>query len=276
MSSGRLAHARRQTVQTLPIENVRDWIWTMMVQIQTILLCCQRPWVLFSFYKVSTNVAMSHVNAKKRSGLVQSTAVTSQFNALSMDRNNFQRAQNAARNKHEAIQARILELKMHRAAFLTKNRNEQEVLGTQSRMRDMLLQQKARLSRVIENERKALEACCKQSQSLQDTINQATLQYADDMAQVNDEVASTLHHESREKLRSLLSVESVEALVLPRRPAQLKAAFAEAFQILQNARHCLDQVQAERVSLTTKYDTCCNTDSPGISMDLFYDLIQCG
>ena len=219
---------------------------------------------------------MSHVNTQNRSGLVQATSVTSQFNSLSMDRENFQKAQNAARHKHESIQAKISELKEHRTAFSTKNRAEQEVLGTHSRMREILLQKKARFNRVLENERKALEACAKHSQSLQDTINQATLQYAEDMAQVNQHVASTLQQETREKQLSLLSVDSVEAVVLPRRPAHLHAAFVEAFQVLKNASNCLGQMQAQRASLTNKHDASnaarSNVVSKDRTMDLFYGL----
>jgi chromosome segregation ATPase len=233
----------------------------------------------FPSFAISATAAMSHFNSnntKNRSGLVQATSVTGQFNALSADRDNFQKAQTAARNKHEAIQGKISELKNHRTAFSTKNRAEQEVLGTHSRMREILLQKQARFNRVLENERKALDACTKHSHSLQDTINQATLQYAEDMTQVNEHVASTLHQEMREKQLSLLSVEAVEAVVLPRRPAHLHAAFAEAFQVLKNASNCLEQVQAQRASLTTQYDASDTArsavGSTSHSMDLFYGL----
>ena len=236
----------------------------------------------FPSFAISFTAAMSHFNnnntitTKNRSGLVQATSVTAQFNALSVDRDNFQKAQKAARHKHDAIQGKIAELKNHRTALSTKNRAEQEVLGTHSRMREILLQKQARFNRVLENERKALDACAKHSQSLQDTINQATLQYAEDMSQVNEHVGSTLHQEMREKQLSLLSVEALEAVVLPRRPAHLHAAFAEAIQVLKNASNCLEQVQAQRASLTAHCEAS-NTaqsafGSTSHAMDLFYGL----
>lgn len=223
---------------------------------------------------------MSKFNANSRFGLVQSTSVTSQFNALNIDRDNFQKVQIAARNKLEATQVKISELKTHQIALSSENRTEQEDLGTHSRKRDMLLQQKARFSRVAENERKALEACVKHSQSLQDTANQATLQYSEDMAQVNEQVASTLHREMHEKMLMLLSVESVEAFVLPRRPAHLEGPMAEAFQALQHAKRCLDEALARRTLLTSKTQKS-RAEGRGLasndqSMGLFYGLSHQG
>jgi len=240
-------------------------------KIQTTLLQNLPPKQYQSPYQhtLLPSTLMNHFNGTNRSGVVHATSVTAQFNALAADRDVFQKAQNAARVKHEAIQVKISELKKHRTTFSTQNRAEQEVLGTNSRMRDILLQKKARFTRVLENERKAIEACAKHSQSLQDAANQATLQFADEMAQVNDQVASTLHHEMREKQIALLSVELVEALILPRRPVHLHGALDEALQVLRHARSYLDEMNAQHAALTSNYKA---SQASRYPMDLFYGL----
>lgn len=222
---------------------------------------------------------MSHFNTNSRSGLVQSTSVTSQFNSLNVDRDSFRKSKNAALKSHDAIQAQILELTKQRDTFLAHNRAEQEVLGTHSRKRDMHLQKKLRLNRVMENERKALEACAKHFQSLQDDANQATLRYFSEVGEINAQIASTMEKELRHKQVSLVSVESVAAVVLQRRPAHLKGSLAEAIQVLQNAKKCLGDAQDQRKTFASKLED--YSSGPGEvhgrpSMDLFYGLEHSG
>ncbi len=214
---------------------------------------------------------MSNVPANTNGGFVQSNSVTSQFNSLSVDRENFRNAKKAAQSSYEKVQQAIRQLKQEQASLLTLIRTEQEVLGTLTRKRDMFGTEKARLLRVMDSERKALETCAKHTRSLAEAADKAAWKYANDMGEASSEVAGYLQSEVRAGMISLISVDSIQAVVVPKLPKdpQIQKAFHESFQLLINGKQALEEQVARHSMLHTKSEAV-TSQSHEDPADLFY------
>jgi hypothetical protein len=199
---------------------------------------------------------MNNFAASNKSGLVQSHSVTAQFNALSVDLENFRNAKQVAQGNHGKVHDSLRQLKKEQTTLLTQIRMEQEGLGTLSRKRDMFGNEKARLKGVMDRERKALEACVKHSKGLSDKGDEATLQYANEMAEASNEVTGYLQHETHAKKVAFLSVEAVQAVVTPKVPGepQVQQSFYQGFQIMRNGKGSLHKEVARHHLLRSKYD----------------------
>lgn len=208
------------------------------------------------------------------SNFVQSHSVTSQFNALSVDREKFRNAKLAAQSSCEQVQKAVRELKHEQSSLLTRMRTEQEVLGNLTRKHDMVGTEKARLLRILDCERKALETCAKHSRTLTEAADIATLKYATEMEEASSEVAGYLQREVHHGIISLLSVDSVQTVVAPKLPSdvRIRQAFLEAFEHLKNGEQELNDQVVRHSILTTSLQSCgpeSYTDSEN-QMELFY------
>lgn len=220
---------------------------------------------------------MNNLSANTNSGgCVQSNSVTSQFNALSVDRENFRNAKQVAKSAYDQIQEALRRLKQEQTDLLNLIRTEQEVLGNLTRKSDMLQTEKARHTRVMDCERKALEACVKHARSLTEAAERATLQYANDMGEASAEVAGYLQREVHSGIIALISVDSVQNVVVPKLPndPRIHQAFYQSFQVLSQEKKALDE-QVTRHSKLSKKSEASQTqtnDDPSRQMDFFYGL----
>lgn len=199
---------------------------------------------------------MNNFAASTNSSLVQSHSVTAQFNALSVDLENFRNAKQVAQDNHGKVQGSLRQLKQEQAALLTQIRADHEALGTLSRKRDMLGNEKARLGGVMDRERKALEACARHIKGLSDNDNEGTLQYAKEMGEASNELAGYLQYESHDKVLSLLSVEAIQAVAAPKLPSEpiLQQSFHEGLQFMRNGKGTEDKEHARRDLLRSAFD----------------------
>ena len=200
-------------------------------------------------------------NDSHQGGLVQSNSVTAQFNALTTDREKFRDAKENALSNCKKVQESLQHLKKEQAALLIHIRTEQEALGTLTRTREMLCNEKVRLTRSIENERKALDVCVKHSRTLDEEADKATLQYVNDMNEASDEAARSMREEIHAGVVALLSVETVQSVIVPQLPSDPKTrqAFYGAFENMQNAEAALEKEASRSRVLRSK----CNESSGG-------------
>jgi hypothetical protein len=191
-----------------------------------------------------------------KSGLVQSHSVTAQFNALSVDVENFRNDRQVAQENHGKVQEGLNQLKKEQAAFLSQIRMEQEGLGTRTRKRDMFGNEKARLNGVNDRERKALEACAKHTKALSDKAADATRRYNSAMAEPSNEVAGCLQREIQSRTNSFLSANSVQAVATPKVPSDPKFQqyFYQGFQIMRNGEETWKKERTRHPWLRSKYD----------------------
>lgn len=200
--------------------------------------------------------ANNNNNNTTKSGLVQSHSVTAQFNALSVDVENFRNDRQVAQENHRKIQESLNQLKKEQAAFLSQIRMEQEGLGTLTRKRDMFGHEKARLNGVNDRERKALEACAKHTKALSDKAADSTRRYNSAMAEPSNEVAGCLQREIQSRTKSFLSTESVQAVATPKVPSDPKFQqyFYQGFQIMRNGEETWKKERKRHPRLCSKYD----------------------
>lgn len=231
--------------------------------------------IIFDATGIFESIIMSNIpetNATS-SNFVQSHSVTSQFNALSVDREKFRNAKLAAQASCEQVQKTVRELKQEQSSLLTLMRTEQEILGNLTRKHDMIGTEKTRLWRVLDCERKALETCAKHFRTLTEDADLATLKYANDMDEACSEVAGYLQREVNHGIMSLLSVDSVQTVVAPKLPndVRIRQAFLEAFELLQDGEQALED-QLVRHAMLSKLQSSApdNNHDTENQMDLFY------
>eukprot|EP00980_Cylindrotheca_fusiformis_P024457 scaffold11926_cov126-Cylindrotheca_fusiformis.AAC.10 len=155
----------------------------------------------------------------KSAGYVQANSVQSQFAALTRDRDQFQADQEAAQRESTRAQERLQRLRQEQAVLMTNIQKAQESLGDLSRKQTMLQQEKSRLHRVKESERKALEDCAAHTTNLARRDEAMTRKYVLDLGKLNDEVASDLEKQIVGRVLRCVSFESVQHVVAENFPA---------------------------------------------------------
>jgi chromosome segregation ATPase len=146
------------------------------------------------------------------SSLVQTNSVQSQFVALSRDRDNFRHAMEAAERDRRMAENQLQHLKSTTLDLQREIRSAQEELGTVSRKQHLVKQEQARLQRVLELERKALEDCARHANSMVEQEVQRKKAYCSQLEPLNDNLADILDREAGSRFSMLLNVESVEAV----------------------------------------------------------------
>jgi hypothetical protein len=208
----------------------------------------------------------------KQNTFVQANSVSSQFSALTRDQEKFRIEKEAAERDHLAAQNRLQQLKAEQVGCLTKIRTAQEELGNLTRKQTMLHQEKARLGRVTECERKALEDCALHTKSLVKRENDLKKKYCLELGLLNDETADLLQRQVHKELVSLLSLESVGSVILPKLPNDVnKEAFDESFGLMKEARTMsgreASRHQLLKANIRELQATCTQTQH---NMNLFY------
>lgn len=195
-------------------------------------------------------------NNNANSGCVQSTSVTAQFNALGVDRENFRHAKQVALANYSKIQQGLQKSKAEQVALLTQIRTEQEALGNLTRKRDMFSNEKTRLTRAMEHERKALELCVKHFRTLNKDADKATLQFVNDMEEATNEAASIMMREINLGHVALLDFELVESVIVPRLPddPKLQQDFYRVFENMRKNKEALDNELSRLRTLRSKCD----------------------
>lgn len=182
----------------------------------------------------------------QNNGYVQANSVQSQFAALTRDRDKFQVDQEAAQRESTRAQERLQRLKQEQVSLMTKIQTAHESLGNLSRKHTMLKQEKARLNRVKESERKALEDCAAHTMNLARQDEEMTRKYVLELGMLNEEVASDLEKQIIEKVLEYVSVEAVENVFQENFPASAnKQVFDEKFRRMKNLQETLE-VQCQR------------------------------
>jgi hypothetical protein len=167
----------------------------------------------FDLWCIASTDTMNSFSSKQN-GYVQSNSVQSQFTALSREREIFHRAKEEADADHKRTQARLQQLKGGQTSLMTQIRGIQEELGTLTRKQALLKQEQARVDRVLKGERKALEDCALHTQGLEQQERGRTKHYCRELGELNDETANLLQRQLNARTEALLSVESVEDVVL--------------------------------------------------------------
>jgi chromosome segregation ATPase len=147
------------------------------------------------------------------SSLVQTNSVQSQFAALSRDRDSFRHAMEAAERDRRMAESQLQYLKATTLDLQREIRSAQEELGTVSRKQHLVKQEQARLQRVLELERKALEDCARHANSMIEQEVQRKSAYCSQLDPLNDNLADVLDREAGSRFSVLLNVESVEAVL---------------------------------------------------------------
>ena len=93
------------------------------------------------------------------SASTSTSSVHSQFAALSRDRDQFQKQLESVQKQYASGQTQLQQLTAQQEELVGKIRVEQERLGTLTRQQDLLQSEQARLNRVLQNERQALQQC---------------------------------------------------------------------------------------------------------------------
>jgi hypothetical protein len=176
-------------------------------------------------------------------GYVQANSVQSQFAALTRDRDTFQAEQEAAERESMRAQEHLQRLKQEQVALMTKIQMAQESLGDLSRKQAMLKQEKARLHRVTESERKALEDCAGHTTKLAQQEQEMTREYITELGKLNGDVASDLEKQIIGKVLKYVSVESVENVVAANFPAATanKQVFDDKFGRMKRIQEMLQE-----------------------------------
>jgi chromosome segregation ATPase len=174
---------------------------------------------------------------KQNPSFVQANSVQSQFTALTNDRDKFRREKEAAERDHQRAQHRLQQLKAEQVDLMNEIRKAQEELGDLTRKQTMLKQEQARLDRVVECERKALENCAFHTKNLVKKEQGLTKKYCIEMGMLNDETADLFHRQVNKKMQAFLSVESIEAVVVEKLPDDVnRDAFNEGFELMKEAK----------------------------------------
>ena len=172
------------------------------------------------------------------SSLVQTNSVQSQFAALSRDRDNFRHAMEAAERDRRMAESQLQHLKCTALDLQRDIRSAQEELGTVSRKQHLVKQEQARLQRVLELERKALEDCARHASSMMEQEIQRKTAYCSQLDPLNDNLADVLDRDTGSRFSMLLNVESVEAvwnkIQIPE--SVDRQALEEGYDLLKEAR----------------------------------------
>lgn len=191
---------------------------------------------------------------------VQSNSVQSQFNALTNDRETFRREKEIAIQNQQLSQFHLQQLKKEQVECLADIRKTQEELGDLTRKQTLLKQEQARLSRVMDSERKALENCALHTKNLYNKEYVLTSQYCKDMDLHNDETADAQQRLINKKVHKFLSVESVEAVVLGKLPDKMNVddrnpfSFGESFELMKEAKGTWEQEIGRYYHTKAKYE----------------------
>lgn len=174
---------------------------------------------------------------------MQANSVQSQFAALTRDRDTFQAEQEAAERESMRAQERLQRLKQEQVDLMTKIQMAQESLGDLSRKQTMLKQEKARLHRVTESERNALEDCAGHTTKLAQQEQAMTKKYITELGKLNGDVSSDLDKQIIGKVLKYVSVESVENVVAANFPAATanKQVFDDKFGRMKRTQEMLQE-----------------------------------
>lgn len=188
-----------------------------------------------------------NVLGSKSNNTVQSNSVTSQFNSLNRDIEKFRSSRRTVEVNLNKTQSHLQQLRKEQASLQEKIQSDHESLGTLNRKRLLLTNEKNRLSKVAEQERKSLEACARHTKMLFKQANDATIKYITEMGEANDEVADLLRRQMNKRIVALLSVESVQSVLVPKFPktdAQRSKAFSEALDLMQKGKQEIERQQS--------------------------------
>lgn len=207
----------------------------------------------------------------KAPGAVKSNSVSFQFNALNTDLERFRQSKREAEDQFKKTQEHVGSLKQSQVGFLTKIRSAQEALGDLTRKSDMLQTEQTRLTRVLDSERKALEACVNHTETLTNKSDEDTQKYADEMQGISDEVATSLQQFQDLQFSSSLFVESMERVVVPKLPdnEQIKSSLAESIKTFTECEELLrTELSRQRAYSEKLQEAKIDITQPGIQMDL--------
>jgi hypothetical protein len=182
------------------------------------------------------------------SALVQSNSVQLQFAALSRDRDEYRHEMEAAERERRLVETQVQNLKSTQTSLMKDTSSIQEELGGLTRTLSLLCQEQSRLTRVLENERRALENCARHTTSLIQQEIKKKEAYLAEIGPLNEELCTILEQEAAYDFHKLLTVESVQAAVMakplppvsPQGIAVNAEAVSEGFSLLQEAESKAD------------------------------------
>ena len=183
--------------------------------------------------------------SSSQSGFVRANSVQNQFTNLSREKDNFVRQKEQADADQKRTQVRLQQLKGRQTDLMKQIQSTQHELGTISRKQHLLKQEQGRVDRVFHSERKALEDCAMHTQALEQKERELTANYYKEMGKLNDEISSLLQDDLSAKTETLLSVETVEAVIADKIPDSLsRELFLEKLDMMKKARENWEMTKA--------------------------------
>lgn len=145
--------------------------------------------------------------------VVDQNSVQSQFTALERDREVLRNATNAAERDRRHEEETLRNLRATESALADKLRVAHAALGTETKKRQLLREEEARLRKVLEDDRRAIVELTRQLEGLEEEDRARKAAFVKEMDALNDELESELRQYEERKWMKIITVESVELLI---------------------------------------------------------------
>lgn len=172
----------------------------------------------------------------------KNVSMTAQFVTLNNELDRFKDEKDKKEKTTSAKQHRREQLHKEQSELLQKNRMAQAYLGEKSKKLKLLTDKKARLTKLIELESRALQDCANHTMTLDTKERQAKDQHNAELTAVNEETEKVLLYRFNQAPLQRLSVRSVHTVVLPKLTQKPPVKFQESVQYLTET--ALDRRQA--------------------------------
>lgn len=142
-----------------------------------------------------------------------SRTIQAKFSALSVEADTFRREADKATQERLRVEQELQALHAKQKEITNQIRVGQDALGSFDREKAALLNEKKRLDAQLQQERTLLEQCCAESDALVSEEVQAKQEFVKELSQANKDLSDLLLGQEDRRLRSLLSVQTVPALL---------------------------------------------------------------
>ena len=140
-------------------------------------------------------------------------AIQTKFNAILQETETSKKETDEANRERARVEQHLQQLRQKQKELSNQSRIAQEAMGGFHRERAMLLNEQARLQKVLKDERQALEQCCAENDKLASEDTARKEAYCKAMSDANQELSDLLLKQEELRLQKLITVETVPALV---------------------------------------------------------------
>jgi len=140
-------------------------------------------------------------------------SIQSKFHAILQETQTFQKETDQANRERARVEQHLQQLRQKQKELADQSRVAQEAMGSFHRERAMLLNEQARLRKVLKDERVALEQCCADNDKLASEDTARKEAYCKAMIDASQELSGLLLKQEEHRLQNLITVETVPALL---------------------------------------------------------------